>query len=102
MPINFIIGVSDYKISGCDYIIAGTDFIITVTDYIIAVADFRINEGITIFLSLTKWKSEITNEYILPDDPFAARYERNNLGCHEAANKRACRNNRDGSNSRQR
>ena len=35
-------------------VIVGTDFIITVTDYIIAVADFRINEGITIFLSLTK------------------------------------------------
>ena len=33
MPINFIIGVSDYKISGCDYIIAGTNYIITTTDY---------------------------------------------------------------------
>ena len=33
MPINFIIGVSDYKISGCDYIIAGTNYIITTIDY---------------------------------------------------------------------
>ena len=33
MPINFIIGVSDYKISGGDYIIGGADYIITVTDY---------------------------------------------------------------------
>ena len=35
-------------------VIVGTDFIITATDYRIAIADFRINEGITIFLPLTK------------------------------------------------
>ena len=43
MPINFIIGVSDYKISSCDYIIASTDFIITATDY-------RINRHSDVFL----------------------------------------------------
>lgn len=26
MRTNFVIGVSDYKISGCHYIIAGTDY----------------------------------------------------------------------------
>ena len=42
MPINFIIGVSDYKISSCDYIIAGTNYIITTTDY-------RINRHFDVF-----------------------------------------------------
>lgn len=42
MPINFIIGVSDYKISGCDYIISASDYIITTTDY-------RINRHFDVF-----------------------------------------------------
>lgn len=34
MPINSIIGDSDYIISATDYIITTTDFIITATDYV--------------------------------------------------------------------
>lgn len=45
MPINFIIGVSDYKISGCDYIIADTNYIITTTDY-------RINRHFDVFFAI--------------------------------------------------
>ena len=53
MPINFIIGVSDYKISSCDYIIAGTNYIITTTDY-------RINRHFDVFYAyVDKFSSNI-------------------------------------------
>ncbi|MFS2765624.1 hypothetical protein AAH034_17130, partial [Parabacteroides merdae] len=41
-------------ISDSNYKISDSNYIITATDYRIAIADFRINEGITIFLPLTK------------------------------------------------
>ena len=47
MPINSVIGASDYIISDCDYIIAGTDFIIAGTDY-------RINRHSDVFLCLCR------------------------------------------------
>lgn len=42
------------------------------------------------------------NRRKLSDDPFSARYERNNLGCHEAANERAYCNGGYGGNGWQR
>ncbi len=36
MPINFVIG-------GCDYKISASNYIITITDYIITSTDYRIN-----------------------------------------------------------